>query len=41
MKSDKPPDIQMIVLESPPAEEEVTEEEATVAEGESTPLLTL
>lgn len=38
MKSDKPPNVQMIVLESSPAEEkamEEEEEEATVAEGES------
>lgn len=35
LKSDKPPDVQTIVLESPPAEgEEAMEEEATVAEGE-------
>lgn len=31
LKSDKPPDVQKIVVESPPAEEEA----ATVAEGES------
>lgn len=35
LKSDKPPEIPMIVLESSPAEEESMEEEAAVAEGES------
>lgn len=40
MKSDEAPEVQMIVLESPPAEEAM-KKEVSVAEGESPPLLKL